>query len=77
MLGDILKVSPGPIVTLYEMEPAPGTKTSRVIGLSDDIARDLNDRLQQVPDPVDAVRALSAELQVARLFLAAYEDAWA
>lgn len=40
--GEILKVSPGPIVTLYEMEPAPGTKTSRVIGLSDDIARSMS-----------------------------------
>lgn len=40
--GDILKVSPGPIVALYEMEPAPGTKTSRVIGLSDDIARSMS-----------------------------------
>ncbi len=40
--GDILKVSPGPIVTLYEMEPAPGVKTSRVIGLSDDIARSMS-----------------------------------
>ena len=40
--GDILKVSPGPIVTLYEMEPAPGTKNSRVIGLSDDIARSMS-----------------------------------
>ncbi len=40
--GDILKVSPGPIVTLYEMEPAPGTKTSRVIGLSDDVARSMS-----------------------------------
>ena len=42
VIGDILKVSPGPIVTLYEMEPAPGTKTSRVIGLSDDIARSMS-----------------------------------
>ena len=40
--GDILKVNPGPIVTLYEMEPAPGTKTSRVVGLSDDIARSMS-----------------------------------
>jgi S-DNA-T family DNA segregation ATPase FtsK/SpoIIIE len=40
--GDILKVSPGPVITLYEMEPAPGTKTSRVIGLSDDIARSMS-----------------------------------
>ncbi len=40
--GDILKVHPGPVVTLYELEPAPGTKTSRVIGLSDDIARSMS-----------------------------------
>jgi S-DNA-T family DNA segregation ATPase FtsK/SpoIIIE len=40
--GDILKVSPGPIVTLYEMEPAPGTKTSRVVSLADDIARSMS-----------------------------------
>ncbi|MEE8394165.1 MAG: DNA translocase FtsK 4TM domain-containing protein, partial [Rhodospirillales bacterium] len=40
--GEILKVRPGPVVTLYELEPAPGTKTSRVIGLSDDIARSMS-----------------------------------
>ena len=37
--GEIVHVRPGPVVTLYELEPAPGTKTSRVIGLADDIAR--------------------------------------
>ncbi|NQV82255.1 MAG: DNA translocase FtsK, partial [Rhodospirillales bacterium] len=40
--GEIIKVHPGPVVTLYELEPAPGTKTSRVIGLSDDIARSMS-----------------------------------
>jgi S-DNA-T family DNA segregation ATPase FtsK/SpoIIIE len=40
--GAIAKVRPGPVVTLYELEPAPGTKTSRVIGLSDDIARSMS-----------------------------------
>ncbi len=40
--GEITKVRPGPVVTLYELEPAPGTKTSRVIGLSDDIARSMS-----------------------------------
>jgi S-DNA-T family DNA segregation ATPase FtsK/SpoIIIE len=40
--GQIVKVRPGPVVTLYELEPAPGTKTSRVIGLSDDIARSMS-----------------------------------
>ena len=40
--GEIIKISPGPVVTLYELVPAPGTKTSRVIGLSDDIARSMS-----------------------------------
>jgi S-DNA-T family DNA segregation ATPase FtsK/SpoIIIE len=40
--GDIVAIHPGPVVTLYELEPAPGTKTSRVISLSDDIARSMS-----------------------------------
>jgi len=40
--GEIQKVHPGPVVTLYELEPAPGTKSSRVIGLADDIARSMS-----------------------------------
>ncbi|UYN95283.1 MAG: DNA translocase FtsK 4TM domain-containing protein [Enhydrobacter sp.] len=40
--GQIVKVRPGPVVTLYELEPAPGTKSSRVIGLADDIARSMS-----------------------------------
>lgn len=40
--GDIVSIHPGPVVTLYELEPAPGTKSSRVIGLSNDIARSMS-----------------------------------
>lgn len=39
--GQIGQVSPGPVVTLYEFEPAPGVKSSRVINLADDIARSM------------------------------------
>ena len=39
--GHIIKVNPGPVVTLYELEPAPGIKSSRVIGLAEDIARSM------------------------------------
>jgi S-DNA-T family DNA segregation ATPase FtsK/SpoIIIE len=42
VMGTIKKVRPGPVVTLYELEPAPGTKSARVIGLSDDIARSMS-----------------------------------
>jgi S-DNA-T family DNA segregation ATPase FtsK/SpoIIIE len=40
--GEIVQVRPGPVVTLYELEPAPGTKTSRVVGLADDVARSMS-----------------------------------
>ena len=40
--GAITEIRPGPVVTLYELEPAPGTKSSRVIGLADDIARSMS-----------------------------------
>jgi DNA segregation ATPase FtsK/SpoIIIE, S-DNA-T family len=40
--GEIVKANPGPVVTLYELEPAPGIKSSLVIGLADDIARSMS-----------------------------------
>jgi S-DNA-T family DNA segregation ATPase FtsK/SpoIIIE len=40
--GEITEVRPGPVVTMYELEPAPGIKSSRVIGLADDIARSMS-----------------------------------
>ncbi len=39
--GEIVAVKPGPVITLYELEPAPGTRAARVIALADDIARSL------------------------------------
>ena len=40
--GKIINVNPGPVVTMYELQPAPGTKASKIIGLSDDIARNMS-----------------------------------
>jgi S-DNA-T family DNA segregation ATPase FtsK/SpoIIIE len=40
--GEVIHVHPGPVVTLYEFEPAPGIKSSRVIALSEDIARSMS-----------------------------------
>jgi S-DNA-T family DNA segregation ATPase FtsK/SpoIIIE len=40
--GRIKEVRPGPVITLFEMEPAPGVKSSRVISLADDIARSMS-----------------------------------
>ena len=50
--GKIVDAKPGPIVTLYELEPAPGTLSSRVIGLASDIARSmsaLSARISSIP----------------------------
>ncbi len=41
VMGDVVGAASGPVVTLYELEPAAGTKSSRIIGLSDDISRSM------------------------------------
>ena len=51
--GRILDVRPGPVVTLYEFEPSPGIKSSRIIGLADDVARSMSavsSRIAIVPE---------------------------
>lgn len=40
--GEIVNIRPGPVVTLYELEPAAGTRSARVVGLADDIARSMS-----------------------------------
>jgi S-DNA-T family DNA segregation ATPase FtsK/SpoIIIE len=40
--GEIVEIRPGPVVTLYELVPAPGVRSARVIGLADDVARSLS-----------------------------------
>lgn len=59
--GKIKNVRPGPVVTLYELEPAPGTKTSRVIGLADDIARSMSARSVRIA-VVPGLNAIGIEL---------------
>ena len=46
--GDILRVKEGPVVTRYELEPAPGTRSARIISLSDDIARSMSAKSARV-----------------------------
>jgi S-DNA-T family DNA segregation ATPase FtsK/SpoIIIE len=40
--GEVDQIRPGPVVTLYELSPAPGVKSARVVALSDDIARSMS-----------------------------------
>ncbi|RME98811.1 MAG: DNA translocase FtsK, partial [Alphaproteobacteria bacterium] len=63
--GEIVNVRPGPVVTLYELEPAPGTKSSRVIGLADDIARSMSAASARVA-VVQGRNAIGIELPNAR-----------
>ena len=68
--GDIVEVRPGPVVTMYELEPASGIKASRVIQLADDIARNmsaLSARVATIPGPQrDRHRASQPEARIGR-----------
>ena len=63
--GEIINARPGPVVTLYELEPAPGIKSSRVIGLSDDIARSMSALSARVA-VVPGRNAIGIELPIPR-----------
>lgn len=59
--GTVSKVRPGPVVTLYELEPAAGVRSSRVVGLADDIARSMSAIACRVA-PVPGANAIGIEL---------------
>ena len=59
--GTIGQVRPGPVVTLYELEPAAGVRSSRVVGLSDDIARSMSAVSARVA-PVPGSNVIGIEL---------------
>ena len=59
--GSIGKVRPGPVVTLYELEPAAGVRSSRVVGLADDIARSMSAVSARVA-PVPGANVIGIEL---------------
>lgn len=59
--GKITEVQPGPVVTRYILEPAPGTKSSRVIGLADDIARSMTATSARI-SVVEGKNAIGVEL---------------
>ena len=63
--GQIVMVRPGPVVTLYELEPAPGIKASRIIGLADDIARSMSSG--EISARTARLRNLRAHLGAAHL----------
>ncbi|WP_198373143.1 DNA translocase FtsK, partial [Roseomonas rosulenta] len=79
--GRIAEIRPGPVVTLYELEPAPGTKSSRVIGLADDIARSMSliaVRIATVPGRnVIGIEMPNAKRETVYLSEMFADDSWA
>ncbi len=79
--GRITEIRPGPVVTLYELEPAPGTKSSRVIGLADDIARSMSliaVRIATVPGRnVIGIEMPNAKRETVYLSEMFSDDSWA
>jgi S-DNA-T family DNA segregation ATPase FtsK/SpoIIIE len=63
--GQIDQIRPGPVVTLYELVPAPGVKSARVVALADDIARSMSARACRV-SVVQGRNAIGIELPNAR-----------
>ena len=64
-MGKIKKVSPGPVVTLYEFEPAAGIKTSKIVNLTDDIARStssISTRIAPVPENTIGIEIPNKEI---------------
>ena len=59
--GEITAVRTGPVVTMYELEPAPGIKASRVIGLAEDIARNMSSISARV-SPIPGKTVMGIEL---------------
>jgi DNA segregation ATPase FtsK/SpoIIIE, S-DNA-T family len=71
--GEIVQVRPGPVVTLYELEPAPGIKSMRVINLADDIARSMSALSARVA-VVPGRNVIGIELPNAKRETVAYRD---
>lgn len=70
IMGKIKRVSAGPVVTLYEFEPAAGIKTSKIINLSDDIARSTSSIATRVATVPGKIRLeLKYQIKISNQFI--------
>ncbi len=60
--GQVVEVAPGPVVTMYEFQPAPGVKISKVAGLSDDLAMNLRARSIRIVAPIPGKAVIGIEI---------------
>ena len=71
--GEITAVRAGPVVTMYELEPAPGIKASRVVGLAEDIARNMSAISARV-SPIPGKTVIGIELPNADRQMVSYKQ---
>ena len=71
--GEITAVRAGPVVTMYELEPAPGIKASRVVGLAEDIARNMSAISARV-SPIPGKTVIGIELPNADRQMVSYKE---
>lgn len=60
--GEVVEISPGPVITMYELRPAPGVKISKVAGLSDDLALALRAPSVRIVAPIPGKAAIGIEI---------------
>lgn len=60
--GQVVEVAPGPVVTMYEFQPAPGVKISKVAGLSDDLAMNLRASSIRIVAPIPGKAVIGIEI---------------
>lgn len=60
--GEVVEILPGPVITMYELKPAPGVKISKVAGLSDDLALALRAPSVRIVAPLPGKAAIGLEI---------------
>jgi len=60
--GEVMEILPGPVITMYELKPAPGVKISKVAGLSDDLALALRASSVRIVAPIPGKAAIGVEI---------------
>ncbi len=60
--AELVRITPGPVVTMFELRPAPGVKVSRIAGLSDDIALNLKSIAVRVQAPIPGTDTVGVEI---------------
>jgi S-DNA-T family DNA segregation ATPase FtsK/SpoIIIE len=60
--GKVIQVNPGPVITTYEVEPPPGVKVNRIVGLADDLALVMKARSIRIQAPIPGKAAVGIEV---------------